>query len=275
MSPFLAFRIVLLSALALSIAAINFTDNDSASVDGCRYVYLDVGANMGMHVRFLYEAENYPKNEYGKEMFDRFFMKNRHRSDICAFGFEPNAVHVPRLDKLTTYLKKKGMNAAFFHGAVSNVTSTATFYGNEADLNSGVGFSGVALAGNNAKFTVNTIDLSAFILDKVVKRKIPPALFPNDPPPTILMKMDIEGYEHIVLPMMLATKALCELDVMTIEYHEKRIKTVPRGSDDKIKEQLISAQKKGCKVKIYVFDDETYHLDTEQGLKALEELMDD
>lgn len=272
MSPLLAFRIVLLSALAFSIVAgFNFTDNDSTSIDGCRYVYLDVGTNMGMHVRFLYEADNYPKNKFGKEMFDRFFMKNRHRSDICAFGFEPNAAHVPRLDKLTTYLKKKGMNATFFNGAVSNVTSTATFYGDEADLNSGVGFSGITRAGQNAKFTVNTIDLSAFILDKVVKRKIPPALFPNDPPPTILMKMDIEGYEYFVLPMMLATKALCELDVMTIEYHEKRkrFKTVPRGSDDKIKKQLKSAQKNGCKVKIFVFDDEKYPLDTEQGLKEL------
>lgn len=273
MSPYLAFRMVLLSALSFSIVAcFNFTDNDSTSMDGCRYVYLDVGTNMGMHVRFLYEAEKYPKNKFGKEMFDRFFMKNRHRSDICAFGFEPNAIHVPRLDKLTTYLEKKGMNATFFNGAVSNVTSTTTLYCDEADLNSGVGCSGITRTGQNAKFTVNTIDLSAFILDKVVKRKIPPALFPNDPPPTILMKMDIEGYEYIVLSMMLATKALCELDVMTIEYHEKRkrFETIPRGSDDKIKKQLKSAQKNGCKVKIFVFDDETYHLDTEQGLKELE-----
>jgi hypothetical protein len=82
--------------------------------------------------------------------------------------------------------------------------------------------------------------------------------------------MDIEGYEYIVLPMMLGTKALCELDVMTIEYYEKKFKTVPRGSDDKIKKQLKSAQKNSCKVKIFVFDDETYHLDTEQGLKELE-----
>jgi FkbM family methyltransferase len=261
------FGIVCFVLMAWTVHGFNFVDKDS-SVEGCRYVYLDVGSNKGMHVRFLFESDKYPQNQYSKRIFDKFFMANRHRSDICAFGFEPNEAHVTRLDHLTAHLTKNGFRAYFYHGAVSNETSTATFYGNPKLQNSAVGFTGMDRANFTTKFTVNTINLSEFIERKIATRNIPPPLFPNDPPPTVVMKMDIEGYESIVLPQMLASKALCELDVLTIEYHEDRIPSM-KGFQNKITQQLKAAQDSGCKVKVFNFDDESYYLDTPEGRAEL------
>jgi hypothetical protein len=70
--------------------------------------------------------------------------------------------------------------------------------------------------------------------------------------------------------MMIASKALCELDVLTIEYHDRRIDKIPRGSEIKLKEQLETERKNGCKVNILTFDDETYYLDTKEGLADLQ-----
>ena len=33
-------------------------------LDGCRHVFLDVGSNRGVHVRFLYEPSAYPLSKY-------------------------------------------------------------------------------------------------------------------------------------------------------------------------------------------------------------------
>lgn len=249
----------------LGVNGFNFTDDESTGIDGCRYVYMDVGSNIGIHVRFLFEPKNYPKSKFAGQIFDRFFMKNRDRKDICAFGFEPNPAHVDRLDHLSAHLKSKGHRAYFFHGGVSNETSTKTFYAlpNDTEHNDW-GFSALPRNGFTKKFTVNTIDISKFILNKVVKRKIPPPLHLEDPPPTVIMKMDIEGYEYVVLPMMLATKAICDVDVLTIEYHDNKIK-VPEGTTAQMQEKLKLARENGCKVRVFDLDDESYLNDTEKG----------
>ena len=68
-------------------------------MDGCYHVYLDVGSNIGIQVRKLFEPHLYPKAKVHK-IFDHFFGQAEFReiSDICVVGFEPNPNH-------TTYLK--------------------------------------------------------------------------------------------------------------------------------------------------------------------------
>ena len=70
-------------------------------LDGCRFVYLDVGTNIGVQIRKLFEPELYPNAKIHK-IFDRYFgdMKQRIRSGVCAVGFEPNPNH-------TSYLQSK------------------------------------------------------------------------------------------------------------------------------------------------------------------------
>lgn len=71
----------------------------------CLHVFLDAGANIGIHSRFLFEPEQYPKAKNAHQAFDMAFgsprddhdnHQKRDNRDICAFGFEPNPRHRPR-----------------------------------------------------------------------------------------------------------------------------------------------------------------------------------
>ena len=81
------------------------TDNSNDSsvmnmLDGCYHVYLDVGSNIGVQVRKLYEPEKYPKAPFLK-LFDKYFgslsKRRQHQPQmadtVCAVGFEPNPHH--------------------------------------------------------------------------------------------------------------------------------------------------------------------------------------
>ena len=63
-------------------------------LDGCKYVYLDVGTNVGIQIRKLFEPDLYP-NASIHQVFDRYFgnIEKRTRDGICAVGFEPNPSH--------------------------------------------------------------------------------------------------------------------------------------------------------------------------------------
>jgi len=66
--------------------------------DGCYHVLLDVGANIGMHARFLFEPLKYPNATVAHEIFERQFgpSDSRDNRDICVFAFEPNPAHIDR-----------------------------------------------------------------------------------------------------------------------------------------------------------------------------------
>lgn len=58
--------------------------------DGCFHVFLDVGANIGVHGRFLFEPKKYPEAVVARAIFDEEFGAERDNRDVCAFEFEPN-----------------------------------------------------------------------------------------------------------------------------------------------------------------------------------------
>ena len=68
------------------------------SLDGCRFVYLDVGTNIGIQIRKLFEPDLYPNAKIHK-IFNKYFGKinTRLHSGLCAVGFEPNPNHSPYL----------------------------------------------------------------------------------------------------------------------------------------------------------------------------------
>ena len=70
-------------------------NSSSNPLDGCYHVYLDVGTNVGIQIRKLYEPEKYPNASIHK-FFDEHFKRNNVSSSrhICAIGFEPNPRHV-------------------------------------------------------------------------------------------------------------------------------------------------------------------------------------
>ena len=57
--------------------------------DGCYHVFLDIGANLGVHSQFLFEPEKYPDAKFARRIFDEDFGIRRDNRDICVFAFEP------------------------------------------------------------------------------------------------------------------------------------------------------------------------------------------
>ena len=85
-------------------------------MDGCYHVYLDVGSNIGVQVRKLFEPHLYPKAKVQK-IFDHFFGPIELRSEsVCAVGFEPNPNH-------TTYLK-----GTLYHDAANEINLLNSFF---------------------------------------------------------------------------------------------------------------------------------------------------
>ncbi len=113
------------------------------------------------------------------------------------------------------------------------------------------------------------IRLSDYILNKVVKRRLPTSLPANvlDRSPAVVMKLDIEGSELEVLTDLVVTGALKELDLAMVEYHPSSFEV-----DDARRDYIIGLQKAietinylsqkldlNTKYNVVDFDDESYY----------------
>jgi len=237
------------------------------AANGCRYVFLDVGSNVGMHVRFLFEPERFPLNKYG-DIFNRTFPPRRSdRQDICAFGFEPNPKHKSRLEQLQKQYSERGWRVQFFNEAVAAKEGRVTFW-HVNDVNDLMhnewGFSARDWNKDNgvnaSEEIVPTIDFAAWAIHNVHMRNIPSAMFHDDPPPTVVMKMDIEGSEYEVLSTMLVKGALCNISLITIEWHMRKCQGPFCAHGSMLPHMMkILGDVPGCQpLRLHSFDDESY-----------------
>mmetsp|Transcript_35980 Transcript_35980/g.112996 ORF Transcript_35980/g.112996 Transcript_35980/m.112996 type:complete len:223 (-) Transcript_35980:285-953(-) len=97
------------------------------AASGCRYVFLDIGANIGRHTEFLFEPKQFRNSIYVQQIFKPMFPEDRSRSDVCAFGFEPNPRHTARLRALQRRYAAQGFNATFYPMAASTNDAGLTF----------------------------------------------------------------------------------------------------------------------------------------------------
>ena len=87
-------------------------------LDGCYHVYLDVGSNIGVQVRKLYEPELYPEADVHavfNYQFGSIEERNLDNRIICAVGFEPNPHHTKYLKQVESSYNKCGWNVGFSH----------------------------------------------------------------------------------------------------------------------------------------------------------------
>ena len=203
-------------------------------LDGCYHVYLDVGSNIGVQVRKLYEPEKYPDaaihpifdKEYGNIQVRRDFDKQRR---ICAIGFEPNAHHTNYLKRIEKSYNKCGWRVTFMtETAVSNRRGETVFYTDKdfENLEWGGGILPPSInkisietpSDKKGEYNVTLIRLSEFMRDVVGKRKLP--IEPVEAfPPRVVMKVDIEGSELDVIPDLLFTGGLEYINTMMVEWH--------------------------------------------------------
>ena len=206
-------------------------------LDGCYHVYLDVGSNLGVQVRKLFEPYKYPDAKvhrvfdllFGERALRNYTMKGNDKH-VCAVGFEPNSKLSKYLEEVESSYKKCGWRVTFLTAtAVSDHYGTTQFYsdGQPEKYEWGGGIlphSIIKDAHDNSTkdnyAKVNLVRLSDFLKVVVGKRRIPqPIDTYKHKPPRVVMKVDIEGSEIEVIPDLLFSGGLEFVTVLMMEWH--------------------------------------------------------
>lgn len=248
-------------------------------LDGCHNVFLDLGANIGIHARFLFEPHKYPsvdpngaKPHPYASVFDEIFGTERNLSVTCAFEFEPNPRHTDRHLMMQQAYARQGWRYVYAPFGVSNAPGELSFFRNAqvggarkrpwwGDRNEEWSFSTMQLDPKERPVIVPSIDIGALLL-RVGARVLPPD---QQTPPRVLAKMDLEGYEVQVLPHLLAapSRLLCQfIDGLTLEFHSHlkgqyaMHKAMEVEQEGKLRREVNESD---CRFKYFrLLDDESY-----------------
>lgn len=225
-------------------------------VKGCKNIYLDLGSNRGVHIRWLFDAQEYqqldqelragrgPENlrrNFKKteclytmfKRFDRWFGSASFRSQpfnstgICALGFEANPALVGKARSTGAHYECKGIRAKVFAPVAVWVENGETaFSEQQSSVAPGMGVGGsrmTAFMENDVKrkyrwkeSTVPTVDIAQVLL--AIQKHSDVARFSG----IMAGKMDIEGSEKKVLPYLRQKGLLCAksgLEFLTMETH--------------------------------------------------------
>jgi hypothetical protein len=213
-------------------------------LDGCRYVYIDMGTNIGIQIRKIYEPHLYPQAPI-LPIFKQIFAN--YSNEVCSVGFEANPIHDNYLKQFENYCLQRHWRVKIFTStAVSITQQNLTFYvepGNEMNNQWGASLD----AGNKkTNITVLSIDIVSWIKNFVLTRKIPSGL----PSPKIVMKSDIEGHDSVVIANFVLSGVFCSIDLIYGEHFNKEFQNAV---------SLLQKYSDLCKTKLIYMDDETYY----------------
>ena len=219
-------------------------------------IYLDVGSNIGVQVRKLFEPDKYPEAPV-LPVFSEVFGDDRGRR-VCAVGFEMNPSHTQRLQEVQAAYTACGFRVHFFtEVAVSNANGTVPFWSNRDVLEVGASIFDRFVdsrAEAAVPVWVRALDLVHFLEHEVLGHA-----------PTVMMKMDIEGAELLVLPGLLARGLLCRVAALTLEFHEDVMLDGDRRELEALRAALpIVLTRGGCRSRLLLLDDESYSSDAER-----------
>ena len=191
-------------------------DDDSRKrrlADGCHHVFLDVGANIGVHARFLFEPDQYPEATMARGWFDDAFGVDRDPRDMCVFSFEPNPKHKERLEGLAKAYAAMGWRYYPIFAGVSDAEGTLEFVPSRDALGRGFSARSNQNAGLRQKsaVTVPVQRLASWLLDEIEGRQLPDTVYGDykGKAPKVVMKLDVETMEYVLLPDLLLSGALC------------------------------------------------------------------
>ena len=113
---------------------ISETNENENPLDNCYHVYLDVGSNVGIQIRKLFEPSKY-SDAAVHPIYDLNFgtFENRQRDGndykVCAVGFEPNFQHTSDLKNLEKIYNDCGWKVKIYtETAVSDHNGAANFF---------------------------------------------------------------------------------------------------------------------------------------------------
>jgi len=191
---------------------------------GCEHFYVDMGTNIGVQIRKLYEPEKYPSAPV-HAVFENYFGSGQ-RCKVCSVGFEPNSAHRRKNDRVQQALANVGFGVVILPVAASSYTGHATFAkpGVEVDTHEDWGGSIAAAqsvqAGNTFVSTVARVNVANVI------RHMRAHLDTNNGTGKIVAKCDIEGSEFELLQSLILSQTICLIDYMYIEWHPIKEQTL-------------------------------------------------
>ena len=224
----------------------------------CTAAYLDVGTNIGVQLRKLFEPHRF-EGAPVLPVFSAAFGDDRCR--VCAVGIEPNPRHARRLDVLESKLTAAGFGVLVLRGAATTEMSTvqlalpAKGWNEGIDLDARLGGLEApqqrnAFAARGAELVnVTGFDLAAVI--RHVHAQLPA-------PHRLLMKVDVEGHEYELLPRLLSTGALCLATKLFLEWHP-RSSPLPGGQARAVERMTRGALGRAqCATQLLDLDDESF-----------------
>jgi len=203
-------------------------------LDGCLHVFIDLGSNRGLQIRKLYEPHTFPLAPI-QPLYQRFFgsSEDRNLQEICSVSVEPNSKHAAHLKKLSEAYATCGIKVLVYEAGVGHKDMKLRFAPFNSLLGHEVGHDGSARLIHDDEsvedFTethfhdnveveeVEVMRFARFITDVVAKRKLP--ISAEVVTPRVVIKADIEGAELKIIPDMLITGALDNVDNLHMEWH--------------------------------------------------------
>lgn len=141
----------------------------ASQLDGCQNVFVDAGANIGMHARFLFEPEIYPDSTFVQVFDEQFGPIESRRKTTCAIEFEPNPRHRRRHELLRENYAEVGWRVIYAPYGISDARSVLTFYAADGGRDDEWGFTTNKNEYENEygygvdEFNVTSIDFAAFL----------------------------------------------------------------------------------------------------------------
>ena len=221
----------------------------------CNHLYIDMGTNVGVQFRKLYEP-NYYLNAPVLPIFQSYFGADRKK--VCAVGFEPNLHHTAHLQNMQEAYRAAGFPLFIFtETALFSKVVNLTLFDDISRGGRRHHLWGASLynAQNSSKtFTVATIDTGHFLHHMF-------GSWERDTNSKVVAKLDIEGAEYEVMPSIIGHGSLCHIDLMFTEWHK-----VPTNSDYPFPNStvlsevlsLVSRHTSQCRFKSTTLDDESY-----------------
>jgi hypothetical protein len=225
-------------------------------IDKCEHIYLDIGTNIGVQIRKLFEPRLFPKASI-LPYFESFYGPASERSSrVCAIGMEPNPKWTMKLSKLQSDYQEKGYNVIIFTETAANIhNKNMTFYTTPFDKteNHEWGSSLIAWDKRMIATTAGSISLSSLIqLIQYRKGKTENS--------TTFMKLDVEGAEFEILSDLIFSGSICYVKQIAIEWHpwfRREIKP-PKVKDLMSMINWLIKRKKNCPSELIHLDDESY-----------------
>eukprot|EP01084_Bolivina_argentea_P098511 177040_1 len=244
----------------------NNVNNINITEWNCSNVYVDLGSNIEVQIRKVFEPEKYLPNinfipnwrnslATTIKLFDEILGDiYTRRISTCVFGFEANPIHKNRLKQIEKCYQSKGWKTKFnVPKVVFDINNkTIPIYVNNQSRNEDWGASIVLNDHLEATNTVNvsTIDIGLWLQNLILLYE----------PKHILIKMDIEGAEFKVLPRMLELGILCKkyIDIIMFEAHPWAQHLMGSNFTTRQLLEQIKLQTQCEPTNIIFVDDETY-----------------